>query len=799
MKRKMMIVLAGIVSSVFASDIHVSPTGDGSDGLSWDTAFTNIQSAVDAAGANDTIQIAAGQYALRAPIDFAAKLSVAMQGAGAGDTVILPAASATTRLLNIAATTNCSFSGITFTGGRAVVAADQIAYGGCAFISDSIGLRFSDCEIIGNQAEVLSGSGTTPAQGGGFWVSNSVVAVTGTLFENNEAMARNGGLAQGGALGADRSTLSITNCIVRRNRASRSNASGTTEATFGGGFYLTRTAADLYNCLLVFNDTANRLQPKVGTGAAIYIYSNPSSLTMRNCTVAFNNGSHAFYLRQGTGTFHDSIFVSPEGNFLKWQGNFNLYNSVCSETANATASACTVGDPLFAHDFYLDAASPAIDKGSANAADTCLATWTTQTDGALDTGKVDAGYHHGAASTGWGGELYVSPSGNDGNPGTQAQPLRSVTKAASLAQDGSTIHVAAGTYDRASAGESFPLMLTNRYDFAIVGADAGTTVLDNKGEQGKSLMIIDSCNDLSFSGLTFTGGCYSNATTRQAGGVEIRRSTSVTMDACAVSGNTVLFLNGNANIGPGGMRIERSSGVLVTSCTVSGNAISNTLSASYTDNAEGGGLWLCGGFVDVVNTRIQNNAVQARGTAYGGGIYADGGAPYTAGFYLRNCLIADNFVGGLYGTLHESGGGVHGQSGDITFDQCTIATNTHSGISTWNGAHVLNNCIVHGNGDDLYGRSVYTVKLVNVLLASGEVDFLATSTGVSHGDPRFKDAAQENFHLRSDSPAKDAGAVLGWMDAAAVDLDGLSRIYNGLPDLGCYELQKELCTLIVVH
>lgn len=33
MKRKMMIVLAGIVSSVFASDIHVSPTGDGSDGL----------------------------------------------------------------------------------------------------------------------------------------------------------------------------------------------------------------------------------------------------------------------------------------------------------------------------------------------------------------------------------------------------------------------------------------------------------------------------------------------------------------------------------------------------------------------------------------------------------------------------------------------------------------------------------------------------------------------------------------------------------------------------------------------
>ncbi len=785
--------------SACAGDYFVSLAGDGSDGLSWGTAFTNIQSAVNAVDANDTIQIASGQYALNTEIVFTSKTAITVQGAGAGDTIITPAASATTRLLNITTSTNCTFSGLTLTGGRTVVASSQTALGGGVAIADSVGLCFSDCEVIGNQAEILSGSGTTPAQGGGFWVSNSVVAVTGTLFEDNVVMARNEGLAQGGALGADMSTLSITNCIVRRNRASASNASGTTETTFGGGFYLTRTAADLYNCLLVFNDTANSLQPKVGRGTVIYIYSNPSTLAMRNCTVAFNNGYSAFYLRQGTGTIRESILTGNHVNFDKWQGSFTLYNSVCSETANATVNACTVGDPLFAHDFYLDPASPAIDKGAANAADSYLGTWTTQTEGTLDTGSVDAGYHHSAASTGWGGDLYVSPSGNDGNDGSQGQSLRSVTKAVDLARDGSTIHVSAGIYDRMSAGEKFPLVLSNCYDVAIIGEGSATTVLDNKGEQGESVMIADSCNGLTFSGLTFTGGCYSNATARQAGGVEIRRSTSVTLDACSVSNNTVLFLNGNSGIGPGGMRIERSSGVLVTDSTISGNAIANTLSASYGANADGGGLWLCGGFVDVVNTRIRNNVVQARGTAYGGGLYTEGGATYTAGFYLRNCLVAGNFVQGLYGTLHESGGGVHGQTGNITFDQCTIATNKHSGISTWNGAHLFNNCIVYGNGDDLYGRTVHTVTLKNVLLTSGETEYLAASTGVIYGDPMFKDSSKGNFRLRHESPAQDAGVVLSWMDASSVDLDDLPRIYNSLPDLGCYEIQKYAGTVLLVH
>ena len=53
-------------------------------------------------------------------------------------------------------------------------------------------------------------------------------------------------------------------------------------------------------------------------------------------------------------------------------------------------------------------------------------------------------------------DFYVDPSaGNDANPGTVAEPYRTLTHALSLAEAGHTIHLAAGTYDAAS-GEVWP-------------------------------------------------------------------------------------------------------------------------------------------------------------------------------------------------------------------------------------------------------------------------------------------------------------------------------------------------------
>jgi hypothetical protein len=55
-------------------------------------------------------------------------------------------------------------------------------------------------------------------------------------------------------------------------------------------------------------------------------------------------------------------------------------------------------------------------------------------------------------------------------------------------------------------------------------------------------------------------------------------------------------------------------------------------------------------------------------------------------------------------------------------------------------------------------------------------------------DPRFVDAAANNFHLQSDSPALAAGTT----DGVAVgerDLDNSTRVKSGKTDIGCYQKQ----------
>ena len=55
-------------------------------------------------------------------------------------------------------------------------------------------------------------------------------------------------------------------------------------------------------------------------------------------------------------------------------------------------------------------------------------------------------------------------------------------------------------------------------------------------------------------------------------------------------------------------------------------------------------------------------------------------------------------------------------------------------------------------------------------------------------DPHFVDAAANNFHLQSDSPAISAG-TLDDLPIGELDLDGSARIKSGSIDLGCYQRQ----------
>ena len=55
-------------------------------------------------------------------------------------------------------------------------------------------------------------------------------------------------------------------------------------------------------------------------------------------------------------------------------------------------------------------------------------------------------------------------------------------------------------------------------------------------------------------------------------------------------------------------------------------------------------------------------------------------------------------------------------------------------------------------------------------------------------DPHFVDTATQNFHLRPDSRALDAGTTDG-VPVGELELDGAPRVRSGKVDIGCYQRQ----------
>jgi hypothetical protein len=80
-------------------------------------------------------------------------------------------------------------------------------------------------------------------------------------------------------------------------------------------------------------------------------------------------------------------------------------------------------------------------------------------------------------------DLYVDAAAPAGGTGSRACPLRTITAAAAIDAKVRTIHVAAGTYDRAH-GEEFPLVL--RGEIALIGAGPERTSIVGTGSYDAS-------------------------------------------------------------------------------------------------------------------------------------------------------------------------------------------------------------------------------------------------------------------------------------------------------------------------
>ncbi len=211
----------------------------------------------------------------------------------------------------------------------------------------------------------------------------------------------------------------------------------------------------------------------------------------------------------------------------------------------------------------------------------------------------------------------------------------------------------------------------------------------------------------------------------------------------------------------------------IANCVIAGNSdygvycsagSTISISNSVIKNNVKRGIW-CNG---LMNVEITNNVIRDNGTD---GLYCLGRTTV-----IRNNLIHNNGGDGIYFASPNS---------DDIVSNNTVVYNSGNGI--YNDellfySPTIFNCVVWGNGDDLFDcEATYSCLGDPCDLGLGNI----------YTDPDFKNAGAGDFHLNGASPCVNAGDPCGVYDGQ-VDIDGDSRVMGGLVDIGADELDMNI-------
>jgi parallel beta-helix repeat protein len=401
---------------------------------------------------------------------------------------------------------------------------------------------------------------------------------------------------------------------------------------------------------------------------------------------------------------------------------------------------------------------------------------------------------------------YVSGSGNDNNNGRSASSaFRTIQKAANLTQPGDTVLIMNGEYKNSNPGQVVHITRSGT-------ANAWITYKAHPGHKPKikhnawhGIEIDRGASYIEINGLEVEGHNANLSldyarSQKSNGGNALTNGNCITADG-RKNGRSrhIRILNNKVyNCGGGGINFIQSDYI-----TVDGNEVFNN--AWYSVYANSGismwQNWNSDGETHkykmiVTNNRVYNNRQYIEWIAVGritdgNGIIIDDSRNTqngsNLGRYRGRTLVANNV------TFRNGGSGIHTYESDH--------------VDIFNNTAVLNNQSPELNGGQIFAADSSDVKVLNNILYAfpgKRMNGNSRSSNITYdynlyandgnivvkgdydiiGDPQFVNLSNNDFRLKSNSPAIDKGTTLS---VIKTDIDGNPRPFGNRYDIGAYE------------
>lgn len=345
-------------------------------------------------------------------------------------------------------------------------------------------------------------------------------------------------------------------------------------------------------------------------------------------------------------------------------------------------------------------------------------------------------------------DYYVAPAGNDGNPGTEAAPFRTVQKACDTARAGDRVLLREGVYAEKNV------------DMRYSGEEGKPIVLQNySGERP----IVEGRIELQA-----LAGWQKPIGWITIEGLEIRNA----WDGIKFYNAHHLVLRHN------NIHDNNSQGILGNGYQVriEGNVIArNGLRTDNPTSNQEHGIYCTGTYFAIVNNVIHSN--RAYGIQVAGYDYQKENHPGPEFAGARHWLISHNTI-----AFNQNRAAIVVWQSEAT--ECVIQNNILYRNAVKLDAGATNGIDFISGGGHVVRHNLWFAPDRTPMTDGYGKAYTASDNGEK--DPQFVDPEHFDFHLQKDSPAIDAGTA---EDDVDVDIDGTRRPQGRGPDLGAYEFK----------